>query len=482
MSALRQPWVAWSVRQYLVAVSLALLLVASRAAGEGADDVLIELAPGESETLSFDADIGTAFVADPAMADVEVLDSRRVFVLGRGHGVTSLKVFGVEGALLGAYAVRVQVQSAYARTIASRLAGKADRIDVESIGDALFVSGTATDPSEAERVLRGIRAVSGETPVVDALALETPAQVNLEVLISEVSRNVTQQLGIDWSLDLNPFENPLRTWVTGTGVRLASGSLSVGDSLEQSVQFFPVTEAGTVAQEPQFVNQVRELAVVQPFAPRGGDGSVVLSQTKEVNSAKYRASAFLEALAENGLAVVHARPNLTAVSGQPAEFFSGLEIPVPTITDRGTIGTEYRQTGVSLTFTPTVLDRDHISLVVQPRIREIAAGGATIAGTIVPNINERSASTTVELGDGESIAIAGLYRRSTTGTEAGIPLLKDIPVWGALFRQGRETDDSVELIIVVTPRIVAPVGMAVLAERRRGPADYARQMENEFYY
>ena len=481
MTALRQPRAPRGVRPYLIAVALA-LLPGLPAAAEGAADVLIELAPGESETLGFDADIGTAFVADPAIADVEVLDSRRVFVLGRGHGVTSLKVFGVEGGLLGAFAVWIQVQSAYARTIAARLAGNDDRIDVESIGDALFVSGTATDPSEAERVLRGIRAVSGETPVVDALALETPAQVNLEVLISEVSRNVTQQLGIDWSLDLNPFENPLRTWVTGTGVRLASGSLSVGDSLEQSVQFFPVTEAGTVAQEPQFVNQVRELAVVQPFAPRGGDGSVVLSQTKEVNSAKYRASAFLEALAENGLAVVHARPNLTSVSGQPAEFFSGLEIPVPTITDRGTIGTEYRQTGVSLTFTPTVLDRDHISLVVQPRIREIAAGGATIAGTIVPNINERSASTTVELGDGESIAIAGLYRRSTTGTEAGIPLLKDIPVWGALFRQGRETDDSVELIIVVTPRIVAPVGMAVLAERRRGPADYARQMENEFYY
>ena len=481
MTRLQQTQPARQARLSWCAFALALLLAMPPAA-EGADDVLIELAPGESQTLSFDADIGTAFVADPGMADVEVLDSRRVFVLGRGHGVTSLKVFGVEGALLGAYAVRVQVQSAYARTIAARLAGKADRIDVESIGDALFVSGTATDPSEAERVLRGIRAVSGETPVVDALALETPAQVNLEVLISEVSRNVTQQLGIDWSIDLNPFENPLRTWVTGTGVRLATGSLGVGDALEQVVEFYPVTEAGTVAEEPQFTNPVRELAVVQPFAPRGGDGSVVLSHTKEINSAKYRASAFLEALAENGLAVVHARPNLTAVSGQPAEFFSGLEIPVPTITDRGTIGTEYRQTGVSLTFTPTVLDRDHISLVVQPRIREIAAGGATIAGTIVPNINERSASTTVELGDGQSIAIAGLYRRSTTGTEAGVPLLKDIPVWGALFRQGRESDDSVELIIVVTPRIVAPVGMAVLAERRRGPADYARQLENEFYY
>ena len=461
-------------------LATALLAAAMSVAATPADES-IDLAPGTSKTLAFAGEIGTAFVANPETADVEVLDSQRVFVLGRAYGVTSLKVYDTDGGLLGAYAVRVQVQSDYARTVAARLAGETGSIEVESVGGALFVSGTAASPAQAERVLRGVRAVAGETPVVDALALQTPAQVNLEVLISEVSRSVTQELGIDWSVDLNPFEDPLRTWVTGAGVRLATGALSVDDALVQNVQFFPVVN-GVVSSEPQFVNQVRELAVVEPIAPRGGDGSLVLSHTKVINSGKYRASAFLEALAESGLAVVHARPNLTAVSGQPAEFFSGLEIPVPTITDRGTIGTEYRETGVSLTFTPTVLDRDHISLVVRPRIREIAAGGATIAGTIVPNVNERSASTTVELGDGESIAIAGLYRRSATGSEAGIPLLKDIPLWGALFRQTRETTDSVELIIVVTPRIVAPVGGAAVAALGAAPGASARQLDNEFYY
>ena len=462
-------------RSATVALLAAALVVA-------AGDDAIDLAPGTSETLSFDADIGTAFVANPEVADVEVLDARRVFVLGRSPGLTSLRVQGAAGDVLGAYALRVHVQSAYATAVATKLAGATGRIDVESVGDALFVSGTAVDPSQAERVLRGIRAVSGETPVVDALSLETPVQVNLEVLISEVSRNVTQQLGIDWSVDLNPFELPLRTWLTGTGMRLASGSLRVEDTLEQTVEFYQPLPDGTYSTTPDFVNQIRELAVNQPTAPRGGDGSIVLSRTVEVNSGKYRASAFLEALAENGLAVVHARPNLTAVSGQPAEFFSGLEIPVPTITDRGTIGTEYRQTGVSLTFTPTVLDRDHISLVVEPRIRELAAGGATIAGTIVPNINERSASTTVELGDGESMAIAGLYRRNATGTEAGVPLLKDIPLWGALFRQARETENSVELIIVVTPRIVAPVGATIMSALDTDPGAAAMQLDNEFYY
>ena len=363
----------------------------------------------------------------------------------------------------------------------SRIAGEDAAIQVDPVGNSLFVSGTAKSPSEAERVLRGIRAVSGETPVVDAIGIDGPAQVNLEVLISEVSRNVSQTLGIDWSVDLNPFESPLRTWLTGTGTRIGTGALSIANVLEQDVLFFPVGPDGQVGDSPRFVNETSELAVVN--SERGGEGGIVLSHSELFRNDRYRATMFLEALAENGLAVVHARPNLTTVSGQPAEFFSGLEIPVPTITDRGTIGTEYRQTGVSLSFTPTVLDTDQISLTVQPRIREVAAGGATIAGTVVPNINERSASTTVELGDGESIAIAGLYRRSTTSTEAGIPLLRDIPVWGALFRNTSERDRSVELIIVVTPRIVsATQALASTASVARAPTETARQLANEFYY
>ena len=434
----------------------------------------IDLSPGTSEVLEFTADVGAAFIANPETADVNVLDNRNLFVLGNAPGITSLKVHDVDGNLLGAYAIRVNAQTEYAKTVLDRVVGDGGDIRVESVGNALFVSGTAKSPAQAELVLRGIRAVSG-SPVVDALTLETPAQVNLDVLISEVSRNVTQELGIDWSVDLNPFLNPLRTWVTGTGFRLGSGALQLANVYEQVVSFVDV-ETG----EPVFANEVNELGIQMPI-PRGSEGGIVLAHTKEVNSSKYRATAFLEALAQNGLVVVHARPSLTTVSGQPADFFSGLEVPVPTISERGLVGTEYRQTGVSLTFTPTVLDDDQISLAVHPRIREIAAGGATIAGAVVPYINERSASTTVELGDGESIAIAGLYRRSTTASDSGIPLLKELPVWGALFRTSSETDRSVELIIVVTARIVAAVPQIAFAEPP-DPGRSARQLDNEFYY
>ena len=441
----------------------------------------VELAPGSSHTLEFPAAIGTAFVANPQTADIEVLDNQTLFLLGHNVGITTLRVYDTGGELMAAFRVRVNAQAEQANTVVSRIAGEDAPISVEPVGNSLFVSGTAKSPSEAERVLRGIRAVSGETPVVDAIGLDGPAQVNLEVLISEVSRNVSQALGIDWSVDINPFENPLRTWVTGAGTRVGTGALSLANTLNRSIRFYTIGPDGQVEDEPQFTNEVLELAVDNPI--RGGEGGIVLSHSELLANDRYRATMFLEALANNGLAVVHARPNITAVSGQRAQFFSGLEIPVPTVTDRGTIGTEYRQTGVSLNFTPTVLDSDQISLTVEPRIREVAAGGATIAGTVVPNINERSASTTVELGDGESIAIAGLYRRTAISSEAGIPLLKDLPLWGGLFRNASEREQSVELVIVVTPRIVSPMpALASAPDAARGPSGTARQLANEFYY
>ena len=437
---------------------------------------VVELAAGTAQELAFEDDVASAFIANPETADVNVLGRRNLFVLGKTPGLTTLRVHADDGTLIRAYAVRVHASADAAEIIVARIAGPASRITVEPVGGALFVSGTAASPSQAERVLRGITAVSA-MPVVDALAIEDLPQVNLEVLISEVSRNVTTELGIDWSVDFNPFAHPLATWATGSGLRLGTGALALAQIYAQTINFAdPIADDGGAT----FTNEIDEIGV-DTSAPRGGDGGISLLHSKEVNSGKYRATAFLDTLAQNGLLVVHARPNLTTVSGASAEFFSGLEIPVPSITDRGVVGTVYRQTGVSLMFTPTVLTRNHISVVVEPRIRELAGGGTTIAGAVVPNINERSARATVELADGESIAIAGLYSRNATASEAGIPLLKDIPVWGALFRTAKETDQSVELVIIVTARIVAAAPRPP-ASAATPSARSARQLENAFHY
>ena len=459
-------------------------LAGSSAAADGSDSLV--LSPGRSQTLEYPIEVGSAFVADPGVADVEVLDGHRLFVFGRSPGLTSLAIHDTAGALIRAYTVRVHTETEYARLIASHIAG-GGHIGVDSVGNALVVTGRAEGPEQAEAVLTGVRAVAGETPVVDAMSRQAPVQINLEVLISEVSSEVTDEFGIDWSLDLNPFTNPLTTLVHG--LRLGSGLLQLGGKYDQELQFSEVTpvirEDGTVALEERAVAELgfTEFGILNP-PPRGGEGGVVLSFHKDFPGSKYRTTVFLEALARNGLAVVHAKPNLTTKSGESATFFSGLEIPVPKITQFALVGTEYLETGVSLAFTPTAMDEKRVSLVVEATIREVAPGGTTIAGAFVPNINDRSAATTVEVADGESIAIAGLYRRINSSSASGIPLLRDIPFWGALFRNTRESERSVELVIVVTPRVVSPFPSQLAQETASGAslAMRERQLDNRFYY
>ena len=447
-------------------------------AAEPAADLVVEVPPGGAEVLVFDTDVASAFIVDESTADVLAFSDRKIAVLGRQTGVTRLEVYDAANAVIAAYTIRVQARTDFANAVVQRLVGDNSDIQVDSVGDALFVSGQAKSPSEAERVLTSIKAVSGDQQIVNGLSLAKPVEVNLEVIISEVSRNVTQELGIDWSLDINPFAHPLRTLVTAaglqpgnpifTGMRAGSGAASVAPTWDFTARFADGSEQTT-----------SELGVVP--GTRGGDGGIVLTHSKEVNSGKYRATSFLEALAENGLAVVHARPNLTCLSGESATINSGTQIPVPTATTDGTVAAEYRATGVTLTFTPVVLDNDLIELTVEPAITEITTGGTNISGAFVPNINQRQVSTTVTVGDGESIAIAGLYRNTTTTSESGVPLLKDIPVWGALFRTTRETERSVELIVVVTANTVRSVrGMA--AAESPSPSESARRFGNEYYY
>lgn len=467
----------WPGPSITAVAALAAVLLSRCVAADGPvpGDTIV-LSPGTAEAIVFDGQAEAAVVADPLVADVTVLDSRNLVVIGKGAGMTSIDVRGPGGVPLGAYAVRVDAQTGHASDVVTRLVGDESDIRVDAVAGTLFVSGMAASPAEAARVLEGVRAVA-PGDVIDALELAAPAQVNLEVQISEVSRTVSDELGIDWSVDINPFDD-VTAWAWGTGVRLGTGALQVGQVIAQELQAVDPATGRLI-----FELETDELGTQLPI-PRGGDGGVVLTKTHALNSGKYRLTGFLDALARNGLVTVHARPSLTTLSGEPAEFFSGLEVPVPAITDRGIIGTEYRQTGVGLTFTPTVLSSDQISLTVNAQVREVAIGGTTIAGAQVPNINERSAATTVELGNGQSIAIAGLYRRSTSSSDTGIPLLKDIPVWGALFGSTAERDDSAELIIVVTPRIVAGVtgtpGAALAV--RASAANSAQRIGNEFHF
>ena len=165
----------------------------------------------------------------------------------------------------------------------------------------------------------------------------------------------------------------------------------------------------------------------------------------------------IDALAEAGLANVLARPNVTAVSGRTASFFSGGEYPLPTGYEDGVIIFRYKKYGVLLDFVPTVIDAGRISLTVRPEVSEPSLNDSVrIVGVDIPVINVRRAETTVEVGDGESIVIAGLFRNASNTVESGVPGLKDVPGLGLLFGRTSIRSDELELIVVVTARLVQP--------------------------
>jgi pilus assembly protein CpaC len=166
-------------------------------------------------------------------------------------------------------------------------------------------------------------------------------------------------------------------------------------------------------------------------------------------------------LKENGMVKVLAEPTLMALSGQTAHFLAGGEFPIPEIDDDGNVGVEFKPYGVELAFTPTVLSNNRISMKVQPVISELDyAIGTTIAGATVPGTFIRSASTVIELADGQSFAIAGILRESTRENISKYPGLGDIPILGALFTSKSYQKQETELIIIVTAHLVKPLNMA----------------------
>jgi pilus assembly protein CpaC len=169
---------------------------------------------------------------------------------------------------------------------------------------------------------------------------------------------------------------------------------------------------------------------------------------------------FVDALKEDGLVKILAEPTLIALSGQTANFLAGGEVPIP-VPEDDNIGIEYKPFGVSLSFSPTVLSENKISIKVAPKVSEIDYSiGMVYMGFVIPGFTTREASTTVELADGQSFAIAGLLDERIRDKLSKFPFLGDIPVLGALFRSREFQRSETELIIIVTPHLVKPLDLA----------------------
>jgi pilus assembly protein CpaC len=389
-----------SYARLTAAAALAGLVSLSGAAAQTIERLALTIGSGELVTL--DAPATTVFVANPEVADVQIAGARSIFVFGVATGQTTFFALDADGLPLARREVSVTHDlSGLRRALASRFPSQ--RITLTSAPNAIIVEGTVSDPKEADAIVQTVRGVLGEgEQLINRLQIASPVQVNLRVRVAEVSRDVTEQFGINWSNFLN---------VSGFAFQVLTGDI---------------------------VSQVLAVGI------NGGDPDTLLPF-----------SSLIDLLSREGLARTLAEPNLTAVSGETASFAAGGEFPIPVAQDGGTTTIEFKSFGVMLDFVPTVLSSGRINLRVRPEVSNISNVGALVTnGFEIPALSVRRVETTVEMASGQTLVIGGLLQQSMRDAVEKVPGLGDVPLLGALFSSTDYQNEESELIVSVTPYIV----------------------------
>jgi pilus assembly protein CpaC len=400
---------------------------------------MIRIEKNAGVLLRLDRPAATVFVANPKIADIQMKSPRLVYIFGREPGETSLFAVDSGERVLVNRKLSVSHNLSRLRRALKDLVPEGI-IDVRSIDDNIVVAGTVKTPAEAAEARRlAERLVDKAEKVIMKLAVTQPSQVQLRVRVAEVSRDVLKQFGINW------------------------------DALISSGRFlFGIASGNPVAV-----------------------GSTFLSRTNNTNSlfgafktGTLDLNGLIDALDDEGLITVLAEPNLTAMSGHPATFLAGGEFPI-IVPDDGKVTVEFKQFGVSLAFTPTVMSANRINLHVNPEVSQLSnAGAVEIGGFSIPALTTRRAETTVELGNGQSFAIAGLLQNDIRHDVSKFPGLGDMPILGTLFRSDRFQRNETELVIIVTPYVVRPVAARLMAAPTDGlipPTDNDRIVHGRLY-
>jgi pilus assembly protein CpaC len=414
--------VALGVALLAAAISLvATIQPASAEFVEGGGAITIEANKGRLIRLREPA--ATVLVADPAIADVQVKSPNLLYVFGKQPGETSLFAVDAHDRVLLNVTVTVNHNlSRLQRTLNTLMPD--NHIDVASVDGAIILSGSVKSNAVAENARQlAAQFVTDEKKVINRLSVDGPTQVQLRVKIVEMSRTVNRQLGINWD------------GVFAAGTNWAFG-LATGGATTIANSFPPAFPIGT-----------RRNGVNNFFGNYSGQRNTV--------------TALIDALENEGLVKTLAEPNLTALSGDVASFLAGGEFPVPipqsSTGTSSTITVQYKEFGVRLSFTPTILASDRISLKVSPEVSQLTTQGAVnFDGFNIPALTTRRAQTTVELASGQTFAIAGLLQNDLNNNISKVPGLGDIPVLGELFKSTAYQRNETELVVLVTPVVVKP--------------------------
>jgi pilus assembly protein CpaC len=412
-----------------------------------AEDVVrsLSLEKGKSVIVFTDYGVTRVSVGDPRIADVLVLRTQEIQIVAKEVGATNVVLWGSGGEIEAA--IDLHVGGAYSAIESEvRRVIEVGDVHIESAGPAVMLTGSVPDAATAERAASIARAhFSDKNQVVNLLTIGGNQQVMMEVTVSEINRSKNRGLGTNFAAQ-----------ITKDGDKFFEFTNRVGGLIR------PTTDPSTGITTIQFADTVNFLGSAFPI----GTGAYEL---------------FVNAVAENGIGKILAEPTLVARTGETARFLSGGEIPIPVASTLDRVTIEYKEFGVGVSFTPTVLTDDRIHLDVTTEVSQVDFGlGTAATGVTVPGFRTRRASTGVEIGDGQMFAIAGLLRDEVTENVNMYPLLGQIPILGVLFRVSTYEKQTTELVILVRPRLVKTLDAAAPPPL---PTDYFDEPNwFEFYF
>ena len=409
----------------------------------------IMLSAGSGQIVHLSAPAANVFTADPKVAEVRPASANSLFVFGVAPGMTTIAALSASGQTIGQYQVSV-IPSGYDAAMARAAIRRSGNgaVVTRPTETGVSISGQVSTPADAEQTVSAAKsAIPPDGKVDNRLMVDEPIQVGLHVRIAEMTRSLTRELGVNWS-----------------------GIAQLGRDAQYGV-------SGSTQ------NALQQATGLAASAATFNIGNLVKKG--------FDLTAAIDALSQDQLVHVLAEPNLVTMSGQPASFLVGGEFPIPVASNTGsnaTFSVEFKQYGISLAFVPTVIAHDRISLHVRPEVSQLdKANGVTSylnssVSISIPALTVRRADTTVELGSGQSFAIAGLLSDQTTQIGQATPGLGDVPILGALFRSDSFLRQQTELVIVVTPYIVRPISdptaLRSPADNFHAPNDFERILES----
>ena len=398
---------------------------------EGVAQAPLNVPMNRAVVVESDTPFAELSIANPGIADISTLSDKSIYVLGKAPGRTTLTLLGGDGKLISNVEVQVAPDVAeFKERLRQILPG--ETIEVRTANDGIVLSGTVSSTAKLDRALDLAERYAPER-VSNLMSVGGNQQVMLKVRFAEMQRSVAKDLS-------------------------SSLAISGGDSIGVN------TETGT------WLNGNNGLNNSTITARDGVQGAMALGFT----AGSLQFGVLLEALESKGVVRTLAEPNLTALSGQEAKFLAGGEYPIPVSDDNG-ITIQYKPFGVELNFTPVVVDGDIINLTINAAVSSIDSNiSIETDGINVNAFQRRETSTTVEMRDGESFAIAGLLQDDFQDLSSQIPWLGDVPVLGALFRSADYKREQSELVIIVTPHLVTPTkgqALALPTDRIRIPTE-----------